>query len=83
MPPELQAFDHIHVRSQQGKALRWYAEVLGLRRSMELEFWAADGGPLTIQNPSGSAYRCSEVEEKKMSLCRVPTTAATNDDSDC
>jgi catechol 2,3-dioxygenase-like lactoylglutathione lyase family enzyme len=57
MPPELQAFDHIHVYvTNRAKAEEWYAEVLGLHRRKELEFWAADGGPLTIQNESGSVH---------------------------
>lgn len=29
---------------------------MGLSRSKELEFWAKDGGPLTLQNLSGSIH---------------------------
>jgi catechol 2,3-dioxygenase-like lactoylglutathione lyase family enzyme len=57
MPPELQAFDHVHVFvTHLASAEKWYSEVLGLHRTKELEFWAKDGGPLTIQNRSGSIH---------------------------
>jgi catechol 2,3-dioxygenase-like lactoylglutathione lyase family enzyme len=57
MSPELLAFDHVHVYvTDRAKAERWYRDVLGLYRSDELEFWATDGGPLTIQNSSGSVH---------------------------
>jgi len=54
---ELQAFDHVHVYvSDRAKAEEWYRDVLHLHRSKELEFWSSDGGPLTIQNSSGSIH---------------------------
>lgn len=57
MPPELQAFDHVHVFvSNRLKSEDWYRSVLGLHRTKELEFWAEDGGPLTIQNASGTVH---------------------------
>jgi len=57
MPPELQAFDHVHVYvTDRAKAESWYNKVLGLHRTKEFEFWATDGGPLTIQNESGSIH---------------------------
>jgi catechol-2,3-dioxygenase len=57
MPPPLDAFDHVHVFVQdRAAAERWYARVLGLSRTPELAFWAADGGPLTLQNASGSIH---------------------------
>jgi catechol-2,3-dioxygenase len=57
MRPELQAFDHIHVYvTDRAKAEEWYGRILGLSRSKDLEFWATDGGPLTIQNDSGSIH---------------------------
>ena len=57
MPPELLGFDHIHVYvTDRAKAEQWYEDVLGLYRSKALEFWAADGGPLTIQNSSGTVH---------------------------
>lgn len=53
----LDAFDHVHVYVQdRAAAERWYARVLGLSRSEALAFWAADGGPLTLQNASGSIH---------------------------
>lgn len=53
----LDAFDHVHVYVQdRAAAERWYARVLGLARTPELAFWAADGGPLTLQNESGSIH---------------------------
>lgn len=57
MPPELQAFDHVHVYvTDRAKAESWYNKILGLHRTKAFEFWAADGGPLTIQNESGSIH---------------------------
>jgi len=57
MPPEIQAFDHIHVFvANRALAEQWYERVLGFFRSRELEFWAPDGGPLTIQNASGTVH---------------------------
>jgi catechol-2,3-dioxygenase len=57
MPPPLDAFDHVHVYVQdRAAAERWYARVLGLSRTPELVFWAVDGGPLTLQNESGSIH---------------------------
>ncbi len=54
---ELDAFDHVHVYvTDRAKAEEWYLEVLHLHRSQELEFWSSDGGPLTIQNVSGSIH---------------------------
>lgn len=53
----LDAFDHVHVYVQdRAAAERWYARVLGLSRSEALAFWAAGGGPLTLQNASGSIH---------------------------
>lgn len=57
MPPPLDAFDHVHVYVQdRAAAERWYARVLGLARTEALAFWAADGGPLTLQNASSSIH---------------------------
>lgn len=57
MAPSLQAFDHIHIHVEDRDAAeRWYAQVLGLARSKELEFWAVDGGPLTLDNPEGTVH---------------------------
>jgi catechol-2,3-dioxygenase len=57
MTPPLDAFDHVHVYAQDRTAAeRWYARVLGLARTPELALWAADGGPLTLQNESGSIH---------------------------
>lgn len=57
MVPELQAFDHVHVYVvNRTRSEDWYRRVLGLQRSPELAFWAEGGGPLTVQNPSGSIH---------------------------
>lgn len=57
MPPEILAFDHIHVFVQdRAAAQRWYASVMGLQPTRELAFWAVDGGPLTLQNASGTVH---------------------------
>ncbi len=57
MAPPLLGFDHVHVFVQdRAAAERWYATVLGLTRARALEFWAADGGPLTLQNQDGTVH---------------------------
>jgi len=57
MTPTLQRVDHVHVYvSDRAQAERWYADALGFRRIKGLEFWAAEGGPLTIADESGSIH---------------------------
>ena len=57
MPPKVLAIDHIHVFvADRAEAERWYQRVLGLRRTPELEFWAKDGGPLTLQDESAQIH---------------------------
>jgi catechol-2,3-dioxygenase len=57
MPPSLDRIDHIHVQvADRPLAERWYAEVLGLSRMVELESWAPGGGPLTLANASGTIH---------------------------
>jgi catechol-2,3-dioxygenase len=57
MTPALLGFDHVHIYVQNRSAAeRWYASVLGLERSKELEFWATGGGPLTLQDKTGSVH---------------------------
>ncbi len=57
MPPDLQVIDHIHVMvTDRHAAEAWYGRVLGLRRVTELAFWAADGGPLTLSDPSNQIH---------------------------
>ncbi len=57
MIPSFDRIDHIHLyATDRAKAEQWYADVMGLRRVPDLEEWAEDGGPLTLQNPSGSVH---------------------------
>ena len=66
---ELQAFDHVHVYvADRAMAEAWYRDVLHLHRSKELEFWSSDGGPLTIQNSSGSIHIA--LFERPVQPCR-------------
>lgn len=55
--PPLRGVDHLHVHvSDRAAAERWYARVLGLQRVEELAGWAADGGPLTLADRSGTVH---------------------------
>ena len=55
MPPALDRIDHVHVFvTDRVKAEPWYREVFNLQRETELEFWASDGDPLMLKNPSGT-----------------------------
>ena len=57
MAPALLGFDHVHVFVQDRAASeKWYAAVLGLERTKELEFWSGGGGPLTLQDKAGSVH---------------------------
>ena len=57
MTPDLSGIDHVHVFVRDRKlAERWYAQVLGLTRSPSLEFWATDGGPLTVQDSANTVH---------------------------
>lgn len=54
---ELDGIDHIHIYvSDRTESEKWYAAVFGLFRTEHLECWATDGGPLTLQNRSGSIH---------------------------
>lgn len=78
MYPEVEAIDHVHIYVQDLRAAeRWYQRVLGFERSRELEFWAADGGPLTIQNASGSVHLAlfDRSHEKNISTVALKVTA--------
>jgi len=57
MKPKLNGIDHIHVYvSNIEDAERWYREVLGFERVEALMSWAVNGGPLTVQDPSGNIH---------------------------
>ena len=57
MPPPLKSIDHIHVFVANRDAARiWYEEVLGLIPIADLEFWAKDGGPLTLSDTGGAVH---------------------------
>jgi catechol 2,3-dioxygenase-like lactoylglutathione lyase family enzyme len=57
MAPDLECFDHVHIFVRDREASeRWYAEVMGLTRIADLEFWAACSGPLTLSNPAGTIH---------------------------
>lgn len=69
MAPPLQAFDHIHVFvSDRAAAEMWYRRVLGLTRTAELQAWAANGGPLTVQNADGTIHLA--LFERPVQPCR-------------
>jgi catechol-2,3-dioxygenase len=54
---ELLEIDHIHVNvKNRTEAEKWYESILGLKRKKSTEFWASDGGPLTLQNESDSVH---------------------------
>ena len=77
MPPQLERIDHIHVFvSDRAASERWYAEVLGFRRVPELEFWAPDGGPLTVQDASGSVHLA--LFERPAQPCRSTIALAAS-----
>ena len=79
MCPEIEAVDHVHVYvSDRQAAEQWYQRILGFQRSPELEFWAAEGGPLTLQNASGSVHLAlfERPQEKNRSVVALRVTAS-------
>jgi catechol-2,3-dioxygenase len=57
VPPRINSIDHVHVSvADRTAAERWYEKVLGFTRVEALEFWAPNGGPLTIQNREGTVH---------------------------
>lgn len=78
MTPNLERIDHIHVYvSNRVSATEWYSKVLGLSKIPEFEFWASDGGPLTISNSSGSIHLAlfERPAEKRHSTIAFSTSA--------
>ena len=64
--PQLNRIDHVHVYvSDRLAAVKWYQDILGLRIQKEFEFWAKDGGPLTLENISGSVHIALFESNKK------------------
>ena len=56
-PPRVRTIDHVHVYvADRNASEAWYERVLGFTRAKEFEEWAADGGPLTIQNSEGTVH---------------------------
>lgn len=57
MSIDLGTFDHVHVNvSNRIEAQQWYSSIFGLYPTESLAFWAKDGGPLTLQNTSGTIH---------------------------
>ena len=76
MAPELERVDHIHVFvADRAEAEQWYARVMGLERLEALEFWAPDGGPLTVGNRSGIIHIA--LFERLAAKCRSTIALGT------
>jgi catechol-2,3-dioxygenase len=79
MAPGLQAFDHVHIFvADRSAAEVWYQEVLGFEVVSELEFWAANGGPLTLKDGSGSIHLA--LFERDVKPCRSTVALRTSAD---
>ena len=69
MAPRLERVDHIHVFvNDRTTSEQWYATVMDFHRVSDLEFWATDGGPLTIGDASGSIHLA--LFERRSRECR-------------
>ena len=54
---ELSGIDHIHINVKNRELSEsWYKKVFGFKRAESLAFWAKDGGPLIIQNETGTIH---------------------------
>ena len=77
MAPALECIDHVHIFVRDRNASeRWYAEVMGLTRIVELEFRAAGSGPLTLSNASGSVHLA--LFERQVQPCRTVVAFAVD-----
>ncbi len=77
MAPALERVDHIHVFvTDRASAEQWYANVMGFHRVSGLEFWATDGGPLTIGDASGTIHLA--LFEQPSQKCRSTIAFAAN-----
>ncbi len=57
MPPLFSGVDHVHIHvTDRVAATEWFERVMGLRPIQALEFWAVDGGPLTLSDAGGSVH---------------------------
>lgn len=80
MAPALEGIDHIHVYvGDRDAAEQWYARVLGLHRMPEFEYWAVDGGPLTLADASGAVHLAlferTPMQNRSTVALRVSATA--------
>jgi catechol 2,3-dioxygenase-like lactoylglutathione lyase family enzyme len=76
MIPSFKRVDHIHVFvADRALAEDWYTSVLGFARVKELEFWAPDGGPLTLSDGSGTVHVA--LFERKPEKCRSTIALAS------
>jgi catechol-2,3-dioxygenase len=72
MAPALLGIDHIHVFVQDRVAAEaWYSTIMGLSRSPGLEFWAADGGPLTLQDAGNTVHIALFERERRPNRATV------------
>ncbi len=77
MTTTLECIDHIHVFvSDRAAAEQWYARVLGFARINDLEFWAPEGGPLTISNRAGTIHLA--LFERPAEKCRSTIALAAD-----
>ena len=57
MKPELNGIDHVHVYvSSWAAAEPWYRDVLGFVVVDKFRAWAVPGGPLTLEDASGTVH---------------------------
>jgi len=55
MMPRLTKIDHVHAYvADRAAAVKWYNDVLGMTPIKAFLSWAEGGGPLTLEDPSGT-----------------------------
>jgi len=55
--PQLNGIDHVHVYVRNWQdAEAWYGRVLGFKRMEKFMSWAVNGGPLTLEDESGTVH---------------------------
>ena len=72
MIPCLEKIDHVHVYvSNREAAVKWYADVLGMRPIKAFLSWAKGGGPLTLEDPSGEVHLALFERDNPASISTV------------
>jgi len=77
MTPRFNGIDHVHVYvADRDAAVIWYKDVLGMTPIKAFLSWAQNGGPLTLEDPSGTVHLALFERENPASASTVAFRAS-------